>query len=94
MRGSQVPPNTDAEKAAELEKIIGFVDGEDKDRTPEEIRSAILRVHNAVLKAAITTAQATQAIKALELYARVSGMMVVEQAVERKTKSAGFDPGA
>lgn len=65
----------------------------DKDRTPEEIRAQILKVHNFVLQGKITTAVATQAIKALELYAKVSGMMVVEQAAEKKTAAEGFGPG-
>lgn len=75
----------------DVTEIIGL--GDDKDRSPEEIRGAVLRVHNYVLLGKITTPVATQAIKALELYAKVSGFLVQEQSKERKSVVEGFDAG-
>jgi len=74
-----------------IEKIVEL--SVDKDLTPEQIRSAIVRVHNGVVTGQVSTAQATQALRALELYATVSGMLVKQQAAERKTTATGFQPG-
>lgn len=66
---------------------------DDRARSPEEIRSKIVMVHDAVLQGKITHHQAAQALKALELYAKTTGMMVIEQEKEKTSAPLGFSPG-
>lgn len=66
---------------------------DDTYRSPEQIRSATLKIHDAVMRGIVTHHQAAQALKALELYAKMSGMMVQEQEVEKKSQPLGFAPG-
>lgn len=61
--------------------------------TPEIFRSRVLKIQEGVQSGKIKADQASVALKALELYAKVSGYLVQQQAKERKTHAEGFSPG-